>query len=141
MLSHPLAVRSARHAALSGLNKLRKNFFRPVSFETIFAFGRAAVRYLPGQPLLSPKSVLCYALSMTAKKLKDALQRVEAWPEAAQVELAELALEIDAESGIGIYKPTPAELKGIDRGLKAARDGRIATGDRVEELFKKHRPA
>jgi hypothetical protein len=84
---------------------------------------------------------LCYALSMTAKKLKDVLQRVEAWPEAAQVELAELALEIDAELGIGIYKPTPAELKGIDRGLKAAREGRIATGDRVEELFKKHRPA
>jgi hypothetical protein len=131
MLSHPLAVRSARHAAPSGLNKLRRNFFRPVSFETIFAFGRAAVRYLPGQPLLSPKSVLCYALSMTAKKL----------PEAAQVELAEFALEIDAELGIGIYKPTPAELKGIDRGLKAAREGRIATGDRVEELFKKHRPA
>jgi hypothetical protein len=45
MLSHPLAVRSARHAALSGRNKLRKNFFRPVSFETIFAFGRAAVRH------------------------------------------------------------------------------------------------
>jgi hypothetical protein len=35
---------------------------------------------------------------MTAKKLKDVLQRVEAWPEAAQVELAELALEIDATS-------------------------------------------
>jgi hypothetical protein len=138
MLSHPLAVRSARHAALSGRNKLRRNFFRPVSFETIFVFGRAAVRHLPGQPLLLPKRVLCYALSMTAKKLKDVLQRVEAWPEAAQVELA---LEIDAELGIGIYKPTPAELKGIDRGLKAAREGRIATGDRVEELFKKRRPA
>jgi hypothetical protein len=38
MLSHPLAVRSARHAALSGRSKLRRNFFRPVSFETIFAF-------------------------------------------------------------------------------------------------------
>ena len=73
---------------------------------------------------------------MTAKKLKDVLQRVEAWPEAAQVELAELALEIDAELGIGIYKPTPVEFKGIDRGLKAAREGRIATGDRSRSFSK-----
>ena len=33
---------------------------------------------------------------MTTKILQDALRRVEAWPEAAQVELAEIALEIDA---------------------------------------------
>jgi hypothetical protein len=45
MLSHPLAERSARRAALSGPNILRKNFFRPVSFETNFAFGHAAVRH------------------------------------------------------------------------------------------------
>jgi hypothetical protein len=32
---------------------------------------------------------------MTAKKLQDAMRCVEAWPESAQVELAELALEID----------------------------------------------
>jgi hypothetical protein len=78
---------------------------------------------------------------MTTTKLKDVLQRVEAWPEAAQAELAELALEIDAELGNGAYKPTPAELDGIDRGFKAAREGRFATSDQVEELFKKHRPA
>jgi predicted transcriptional regulator len=78
---------------------------------------------------------------MTAKKLKDVLQRVETWPEAAQVELAELALEIDAELGNDKYTPTPAELAGIDRGLEAAREGRFATGRQVEELFRKHRPA
>lgn len=33
---------------------------------------------------------------MTTKLLQDAMRRVEAWPEAAQVKLAELALEIDA---------------------------------------------
>jgi hypothetical protein len=78
---------------------------------------------------------------MTAKKLRDVLQRVEAWPETAQVELAELALEIDAELGVGVYRATPAEFDGIDRGLKAAREGRFATDDQVEKLFEKHRPA
>jgi hypothetical protein len=90
---------------------------------------------------VSPISVLCYAFNMTAKKLKDVWQRVEAWPEAAQLELAELALEIDAELGLGEYKATAAELKGIDRGLDAALKGRFSTADQVEALFKKHRPA
>jgi hypothetical protein len=58
---------------------------------------------------------------MTAKKLKEVLERAEAWPEAAQVELAELALEIDTELGAGKYHATPEELAGIRRGLKDAR--------------------
>jgi predicted transcriptional regulator len=78
---------------------------------------------------------------MTAKKLKDVLQRVEAWPEAAQAALAELALEIDAELKMGKYQPNSAELNGIDRGLEAANEGRFATDHQVEELFRKHRPA
>jgi hypothetical protein len=78
---------------------------------------------------------------MTAKKLQDVLRRVEAWPEAAQAELAELALEIDAELGADKYAATPLELAGIDRGLKAAREGRFATEEQVEQLFRKHRPA
>ena len=77
---------------------------------------------------------------MTAKKLQDVLRRVEAWPEAAQAELAELALEIDAELGAGKYAATPAELAGIDRGLRAAREGRFATEEQVEQLLRKHRP-
>jgi predicted transcriptional regulator len=78
---------------------------------------------------------------MTAKKLKDVLERVDAWPEAAQAELADLALEIDAGLAAGKYHATPEELSGINRGLKAAREGRFATGEQIEELFKKHRPA
>jgi predicted transcriptional regulator len=78
---------------------------------------------------------------MTAKNLKDVLQRVDAWPEAAQAELAELAFEIDAELGNGEYAATTAELDGIDRGLKAARAGRFVSSDQIEELFRKHRPA
>ena len=78
---------------------------------------------------------------MTAKILQDALRRVEDWPEAAQVELAEIALEIDAGLGAGVYHATPKELEGIDRGLKAARDGRFATDDQVSQVFQKFRPA
>ena len=77
---------------------------------------------------------------MRAKILQEALQRVEDWPEAAQVELAEIALEIDAGLGTGPYHATPKELEGIDRGLKAAREGRFATDDQVSQVFQKHRP-
>jgi len=69
------------------------------------------------------------------------MQRVEAWPEAAQAELAEIALEIDAGLGAGTYHATPKELEGIDRGLKAARERRFATDDQVRQVFEKHRPA
>jgi predicted transcriptional regulator len=78
---------------------------------------------------------------MTAKKLKGVLERVEAWPEAAQAELAELALEIDPGLGAGKYHATSEELAGIRRGIKDAREGRFATDEQIEELFKKHRPA
>jgi hypothetical protein len=57
---------------------------------------------------------------MIAKLLHDALRRVETWPEAAQVELAEIALEIEAGLGAGTCQATARELEGIDRGLKAA---------------------
>jgi predicted transcriptional regulator len=62
---------------------------------------------------------LCYALNITDEKHhKPVLKRVA-----------------------GTYRATPEELAGIDRGLKAAREGRFATDDQIEELFKKHRPA
>jgi hypothetical protein len=77
---------------------------------------------------------------MTAKILKDVLERVEAWPEEAQNELAQIALEIDAGLGRGKYHATPAELAGIDRGLSAASERRFATDDQVSRVFQKHRP-
>ncbi len=80
-------------------------------------------------------------LAMTAKVLKDILERVATWPEEAQAELAEIALEIDAALAGGVYHATPEELKGIDRGIKAAREGRFATDKEVEAVFAKHRRA
>lgn len=73
---------------------------------------------------------------MTAKILQDAMRRVEAWPEAAQVELA---LEIDEGFSGGVYRATPEELAGIERGLKDAREGRFATDEQVQAAFDKFR--
>jgi len=78
---------------------------------------------------------------MTAKLPKDLLERAEKWPEEAQTELAQIALEIDASLFAGKYQASPSELAGIDRRLKAAREGHFATGDRIDRIFNKHRPA
>jgi predicted transcriptional regulator len=78
---------------------------------------------------------------MTAKVLKDVLERVETWPEEAQQELVEIALEIDAGLSGGVYHATPDELQGIDRGLQAAREGRFASDAEVEAVFAKYRRA
>ena len=42
----------------------------------------------------SPDRSICYTAVMTAKLLKDVLERAEKWPEAAQTELAQIALAV-----------------------------------------------
>ncbi|MFI5025063.1 MAG: hypothetical protein ACHQRJ_25870 [Alphaproteobacteria bacterium] len=78
---------------------------------------------------------------MTAKILKEVLERVETWPEEAQVELVEIAREIDAGLKGGLYRANQDELAGIDRGLEAARTERFTTEQEVEGIFAKHRRA
>ena len=78
---------------------------------------------------------------MTARALKEALEKAEAWPEDAQQELAAIVREIDAELRGGIYHATPEELAGIDRGLKAAMEGRFATEAQVEAILSEKRLA
>jgi len=78
---------------------------------------------------------------MKTKMLADVLERVESWPAEAQEELAEIALEIDAGLAGKAYEPTPAELAGIDRGLRAAEEGRFATEEEVEAVLAKFRGA
>lgn len=53
---------------------------------------------------------------------EEVLQRGGFWPQEAQEELAEIALEIDARLQGGAYHATPDELAGIDRGLQAAQE-------------------
>ena len=76
---------------------------------------------------------------MKTKMLTEVLERVEAWPAEAQDRLAEIALDIEADLSGEEYRPTPEEFAGIDRGLRAAAEGRFATDDEVEAAFAKFR--
>jgi predicted transcriptional regulator len=76
---------------------------------------------------------------MTSKALKEVMRRVETWPSEAQDELAEIAREMEAAMGGGVYHASAEELAGIDRGLKAADEGRFASEADVERVFAKHR--
>ncbi|MDQ1255707.1 MAG: hypothetical protein QG656_300 [Candidatus Hydrogenedentes bacterium] len=78
---------------------------------------------------------------MKTKALTDALDRVDSWPSEAQDELAQIALDIDAGLAGNDYEPTLEELAGIDRGLRAAGEGRFATEEQVEAVFAKFRKA
>ena len=78
---------------------------------------------------------------MKTKRLTQVLERVDAWPAHAQDELAEIARDIDESLGKGDYEPTPAELAGIDRGLRDAAEGRFASEPQVDAALAKLRGA
>jgi hypothetical protein len=54
---------------------------------------------------------------MTKDQVKAVLERVPTWPEDRQQELAEVALEIEAEFAGTEYRATPDELIAIDEVL------------------------
>ena len=74
---------------------------------------------------------------MTAKALKDVLRRVEAWPEEAQEQLAEIARDIDAQLAGDGYRATLEELEALD---EAERSG-LASEAAVEAAFRAFRRA
>ena len=94
-----------------------------------------------GATALCPTLHIPYIASMKTKRLTDALERMENWPAEWQEQLANIALDIDAGLKDGVYYPTPQELEGIDRGLRAAEQGRFATDEEVEQAFGKFRGA
>ena len=84
------------------------------------------------------------------------LARFRAWFEAFDAERFDAAIERDAQSGkldaladeaLAAHRagrsrecrPTPVELAGIDRGLRAAAEGRFANEAKVEAIFSKFR--
>ncbi len=74
------------------------------------------------------------------KKLREVLKQAETWPEEAQEELADAALEIAA--GLeGRYQASSEELAGIDRGLDDARQGRFASDEEASAAFRLFRRA
>ena len=78
---------------------------------------------------------------MKTKQLAEVLERVERWPAHAQDELAEIARDIEKNLRSGEYEPNEAELAGIDRGLRAAAEGRFATEQQVDTALAKLRDA
>jgi hypothetical protein len=74
---------------------------------------------------------------MTKDQVKAVLERVPTWPEDRQQELAEIALEIEAELAGAEYEATPDELPAIDEGLS----GEAASGEEVDAAFALFRKA
>jgi hypothetical protein len=68
---------------------------------------------------------------MTKDQVKAVLERIPSWPEDRQQELAEIALEIEAELAGTEYEATADELAAIDEGLI----GEAATEEEVNAAF------
>ena len=66
---------------------------------TFAASGMSGSRFLP-QTADRHRATF---ISMKTRKLTDVLERIEAWPPEVQDELADLALELDAEVRDGVY--------------------------------------
>jgi predicted transcriptional regulator len=71
--------------------------------------------------------------------LETIVERAASWPDDAQEELSKIAREIEAELAAGVYRPTDDELRGIDRGLRDAAEGKFASEEEVEAVFAKRR--
>ena len=76
---------------------------------------------------------------MKAKTIKEILARAETWPESAQQDLAQAALEIEKELQQATYTATPEEIAGIERGLREAEQGLFASEAEVEAVLSKYR--
>ena len=74
---------------------------------------------------------------MTKDQVKGVLERVPTWPEDRQQELAEMALEIEAELAGAEYEATPDELAAIDEELS----GDAASEKEVDAAFALFRKA
>ena len=70
--------------------------------------------------------------------VKAFLERVASWPEEDQEELAEVAREIEARRK-GVYRLSEAERQGVEKGLRAMREGRYASDERVAAIFNEER--
>jgi hypothetical protein len=74
------------------------------------------------------------------RKLKELIERAEAWPEEAQAELIELGLEIEAEQR-GVYHASSEEIEAIDQALGEVQRGEVMSEEDVEAMFAKLREA
>ncbi|WP_225115928.1 hypothetical protein [Bradyrhizobium sp. BRP22] len=82
---------------------------------------------------------VAYNFAMTAADLKNLLERVQAWPEAAQDELVAVAEQIESELRSDEYVATREELLAIDAATASIDAGEVATEREVEAAFAKFR--
>lgn len=75
---------------------------------------------------------------MKTKAWETVLERVESWPLHAQVELASVAQETEAQFG-SVYGPTPEELRMLEEVRAAVKRGEVATKEEVEAVLTKYR--
>jgi hypothetical protein len=73
---------------------------------------------------------------MTAKALREILERAEAWPEEAQEEAVNFLLAIEQELA-DPYVLTDEDRAAIERGLDDMRHGRFATDEQVSAVFRR----
>lgn len=74
---------------------------------------------------------------MTKDQVKAVFERIAGWPPERRQELAELALEIEAEIAGTEYHATADELQAIDEGLA----DEAASDEDVKAAFATFRPA
>jgi hypothetical protein len=78
---------------------------------------------------------------MTATDLKNLLERVQAWPGAAQDELVSIANQIESELQGKDYQATREELRIIDSAMASIDAGESATDAEIKAVFAKFRSA
>ena len=78
---------------------------------------------------------------MTVTDLKNLMERVQAWPEAAQDELVSIANQIESELHGKDYQATQEELRIIDSAIASIDAGESATDAEIKAVFAKFRSA
>ena len=81
------------------------------------------------------RGIIWYTAMMTKEQVKAVLDRVLTWPRERQEELAEIALEIEAEFGSQVYHATPDELRALDEAELSG----AASDEEVEAAFRTFR--
>ena len=71
------------------------------------------------------------------KRLETLLGRVSTWPEEAQEELLEHAMEIESRQS-GVYRLSDDERAAVKRGLEAAERGEFVSDEDMAAFFKRH---
>ena len=75
---------------------------------------------------------------MTRDQVKNILDRVLAWPPERQETLARIALEIEADSGDGVYRLSDEEWADLQEGIAQADRREFVDDEVVAEADKRH---